>query len=152
MTAENAFRAPTDPVPTELAEARAEASALTDRILELREAYYQRDQVIDDDATYDALIHRLEALEHAHPELQTQDSPTQTVGGRAETTLFAPVEHHKRLSHIRHMKHPVSSAINGFFLGGKHTFDLLPDRYDFFGLTASDCKFTFGGDDLKLSP
>jgi len=77
--------------------ARAEANALTERILELREAYYQRDQVIDDDATYDALMHRLEALEHAHPELQSHDSPTQTVGGRAETTLFAPVEHAERM-------------------------------------------------------
>lgn len=97
MTAENAFRAPTDPVPHELDAARVEAGALTERILELREAYYQRDQVIDDDATYDALIQRLEALEHAHPELQSQDSPTQTVGGRAETTLFAPVEHAERM-------------------------------------------------------
>jgi DNA ligase (NAD+) len=31
------------------------------------------------------------------PELQGQDSPTQTVGGRAETTLFAPVQHAERM-------------------------------------------------------
>jgi DNA ligase (NAD+) len=78
-------------------EARTEAEALTTRILELRDAYYSRDTVLDDDATYDALVRRLEAIEHLFPELQSQDSPTQTVGGRAETTLFAPVEHAERM-------------------------------------------------------
>ena len=78
-------------------EARTEVEALTSRILELRDAYYSRDTVLDDDATYDALVRRLELIEHAFPELQSQDSPTQTVGGRAETTLFAPVEHAERM-------------------------------------------------------
>lgn len=78
-------------------EARDEVEALTTRILELRDAYYSRDTVLDDDATYDALVRRLEAIEHLFPELQSQDSPTQTVGGRAETTLFAPVEHAERM-------------------------------------------------------
>jgi DNA ligase (NAD+) len=78
-------------------EARDEVEALTTRILELRDAYYSRDTVLDDDATYDALVRRLELIEHAFPELQSQDSPTQTVGGRAETTLFAPVEHAERM-------------------------------------------------------
>jgi DNA ligase (NAD+) len=78
-------------------EARTEVEALTSRILELRDAYYSRDTVLDDDATYDALVRRLELIEHVFPELQSQDSPTQTVGGRAETTLFAPVEHAERM-------------------------------------------------------
>ena len=78
-------------------EARDEVETLTTRILELRDAYYSRDTVLDDDATYDALVRRLEAIEHLFPELQSQDSPTQTVGGRAETTLFAPVEHAERM-------------------------------------------------------
>ena len=78
-------------------EARVEVEALTTRILELRDAYYGRDTVLNDDATYDALVRRLELIEHAFPELQSQDSPTQTVGGRAETTLFAPVEHAERM-------------------------------------------------------
>ncbi len=42
-------------------------------------------------------MHQLEALERAYPELQSQDSPTLTVGGRGETTLFAPVEHAERM-------------------------------------------------------
>lgn len=77
--------------------ARAEVEALTSRILELRDAYYARDALLEDDATYDALVRRLELIEHAFPELQSHDSPTQTVGGRAETTLFAPVEHAERM-------------------------------------------------------
>ncbi|MCU1514635.1 MAG: NAD-dependent ligase LigA, partial [Microbacteriaceae bacterium] len=35
--------------------------------------------------------------ERLFPELQSQDSPTQTVGGRAETTLFNPIRHAERM-------------------------------------------------------
>ncbi|MFB7891310.1 NAD-dependent DNA ligase LigA [Microbacterium sp. NPDC056044] len=41
-------------------------------------------------------MHRLEELERLHPELQGQDSPTQTVGA-AESSMFAPVEHAERM-------------------------------------------------------
>ncbi len=78
-------------------QARDEAQALTTRILELRDAYYERDELLEDDATYDALLRRLELIEHEFPELQGQDSPTQTVGGRAATALFAPVTHAERM-------------------------------------------------------
>jgi DNA ligase (NAD+) len=78
-------------------EARAEVERLTTRILELRDAYYSRDTVLEDDATYDAMVRRLELIEHAFPELQSQDSPTQTVGGQADASLFAPVEHAERM-------------------------------------------------------
>ena len=80
-----------------LEDAKVEADALTTRILELRDAYYERDEVLVDDAEYDRMMRRLEQLEHMHPELQGQDSPTQTVGGRAQTTLFAPVQHAERM-------------------------------------------------------
>ena len=93
------------PVPAEietttddqLADARAEAQQLTTRILELRDAYYERDTVLVSDEEYDRMLRRLEELERLYPELQSQDSPTQTVGGRAQTTLFAPVEHAERM-------------------------------------------------------
>jgi len=81
---------------TALAAARAEAEQLTTRILELRDAYYDRDATLVSDAEYDELVHRLEALEREHPELQGQDSPTQTVGGRA-AAQFDPVEHAERM-------------------------------------------------------
>ncbi|POH67601.1 DNA ligase (NAD(+)) LigA [Cryobacterium zongtaii] len=80
-----------------LAAAGEEAASLTTRILEARDAYYERNQVIVSDADYDGLIHRLEELERLFPELASQDSPTQTVGGRAETTLFDPVQHAERM-------------------------------------------------------
>jgi DNA ligase (NAD+) len=81
----------------DLGAAQAEAQQLTTRILELRDAYYERDTVLVSDIEYDRMIHRLEELERLYPELQSQDSPTQTVGGRAQTTLFAPVEHAERM-------------------------------------------------------
>lgn len=80
-----------------LTDAADEVERLTIRINEARDAYYERDTVIISDAEYDELMHRLEALERAYPELQSQDSPTLTVGGRGETTLFAPVEHAERM-------------------------------------------------------
>jgi DNA ligase (NAD+) len=80
----------------DLAAAKREADDLTARILELREAYYERDTVLVDDAEYDAMMRRLEELEHLHPELQGQDSPTQTVGG-AVAKLFDPVRHAERM-------------------------------------------------------
>ena len=81
----------------ELDVAKTEAVQLTERILELREAYYDKDAAIASDAEYDGLMHRLEELERLFPELQSQDSPTQTVGGPTERTLFAPITHAERM-------------------------------------------------------
>ncbi len=56
-----------------------------------------RYHVLDDpeisDAEYDELMRELRALEERFPELVTEDSPTQRVGGAPVTDLFAPVEH-----------------------------------------------------------
>jgi DNA ligase (NAD+) len=82
---------------SELAAAKVEADEVTGRILELREAYYQRDALLVSDEEYDQLMLRLEELERLFPELQSQDSPTQTVGGRAETRLFDPVVHAEQM-------------------------------------------------------
>ena len=79
-----------------LSAAAAEVADLTTRILELRDAYYERDEVLVSDEEYDGLMRRLEELERLFPELQGQDSPTQTVGGRA-ATLFDPVTHAERM-------------------------------------------------------
>ncbi|WP_363432729.1 NAD-dependent DNA ligase LigA [Microbacterium sp. LWH3-1.2] len=84
---------PSDPGPEA---SRTEAQELTDRILHARDAYYGRNAELVDDATYDGWMHRLEELERLHPELQGQDSPTQTVGA-AESSMFAPVEHAERM-------------------------------------------------------
>jgi DNA ligase (NAD+) len=61
----------------------------------LRDALY-RYHVLSDpdisDAEYDELFRELERLEQDHPDLRTDDSPTQTVGARA-AAAFAPVAH-----------------------------------------------------------
>jgi DNA ligase (NAD+) len=79
-----------------LEQARAEAAALVDRITGARDAYYGRDAEIVDDATYDGWMQRLEAIERLHPELQGQDSPTQSVGA-AQATGLATIEHAERM-------------------------------------------------------
>jgi len=54
--------------------------------------YYAENRPEVSDAEYDRLWRELVALEQAHPELVTPDSPTQRPGGRRAET-FAPVEH-----------------------------------------------------------
>jgi DNA ligase (NAD+) len=69
------------------------------RVRELREAieqhnyrYYVLDDPLIPDSEYDRLMRELQALEAAHPELVTADSPTQRVGG-APSATFEEVEH-----------------------------------------------------------
>lgn len=76
--------------------ARERVSALREQIAELADAYYNRDASPLSDAEYDALVQELRGLEEAHPELESQDSPTQTVGGGV-SSLFAPVVHLERM-------------------------------------------------------
>lgn len=56
------------------------------------ELYYVHAAPVIADAEFDALMHELQQLEAAHPDLVTPDSPTQRVGGRAVES-FATVEH-----------------------------------------------------------
>ena len=86
-----------DSTPDALSAAAAEAADITTRVLAARDAYYGQDAAVFSDADYDRLVQRLAELERLYPELQSQDSPTQTVGGRAETTLFDPVTHAERM-------------------------------------------------------
>src|SRR2546423_15708573 len=52
--------------------------------------YYELDEPEISDAEYDELVRRLLALEAEHPELVTDDSPTQQPGG---AVTFSPVAH-----------------------------------------------------------
>lgn len=63
---------------TELVE---RAAALRDEIRRHEHLYYVLDDPEISDAEYDRLFRELEDLEHAHPELVSNDSPTQRVGG-----------------------------------------------------------------------
>ncbi|MEP7098652.1 MAG: NAD-dependent DNA ligase LigA, partial [Dokdonella sp.] len=76
-------------------------SAVTpsDRATELRASiedasyrYHVMDEPDIPDAEYDALLRELEALEAAHPELITSDSPTQRVGA-APSGAFGQLQH-----------------------------------------------------------
>src|SRR5215212_2241086 len=69
------------------------------RIRELRgalrrheERYYIQNDPEISDQEFDDLLHELERLEAAHPDLVTRDSPTQRVGGRIAEG-FATVAH-----------------------------------------------------------
>jgi DNA ligase (NAD+) len=72
---------------------------LVQRVGELRQllqnasyAYYVLDNPVLEDAVYDRLYRELQALETAHPELITPDSPTQRVGERPAAQFYS-VEH-----------------------------------------------------------
>jgi DNA ligase (NAD+) len=76
-----------------------DATLAAARILALRaelelhsHRYYVLDQPSIPDAEYDRLFNELKALEAAHPELVTADSPTQRVGGAA-LSAFGEVKH-----------------------------------------------------------
>jgi len=78
-------------------EAHAEAARLRDTIDELANAYYAGNESVVTDAEYDALMRRLDDIEREFPEVQSQDSPTQRVGGTTDSRLFDPVVHRERL-------------------------------------------------------
>ena len=71
---------------------KAEVSELRSEISGHNRRYYERQAPSISDSEYDALMARLRALEDAHPELKTPDSPTQKVGG-AVSSSFAPAKH-----------------------------------------------------------
>ncbi len=75
-----------------MASPKLRAERLREEIRRHEVAYYVRDAPTISDADYDKLVRELEALERAHPELVTPDSPTQRVGG-TPSELFAPATH-----------------------------------------------------------
>jgi len=74
------------------AEPDARAAELRALIEHHDQRYYSLDDPEVGDEAYDALMDELRALEAAHPELVTADSPTQRVGGRP-AERFEPVAH-----------------------------------------------------------
>jgi DNA ligase (NAD+) len=74
--------------------------------------YYVLDDPEIPDVEYDRMFRELQALEDAHPELRTEDSPTQRVGG-------APVD---GFSEVRHLL-PMLSLDNAFTAEELQSFD-----------------------------
>ena len=80
------------PEPTDKAQAAIEVEALRTRLNHWAHQYYVQDAPTVPDAEYDRAYRELQALEAAHPELITADSPTQRVIGAVMDGL-APVRH-----------------------------------------------------------
>lgn len=70
----------------------ARAAELRAQIEDANYRYHVLDAPSIPDAEYDRLLRELEALEFAHPELRTADSPTLRVGARSDSA-FAEVTH-----------------------------------------------------------
>jgi DNA ligase (NAD+) len=64
-----------------------QVARLREQIERANNAYYVQDAPEISDAEYDRLFRELQALEAAHPELQSPDSPTQRIGATAATSL-----------------------------------------------------------------
>ncbi len=60
--------------------------------------YYVLDDPVVTDAQFDVLMQKLKALELAHPELVTADSPTQRVGGEARPFITKIRREHRMFS------------------------------------------------------
>jgi DNA ligase (NAD+) len=69
------------------------AAELRRQIAFHNERYYGDDSPAISDADYDLLIRELAALETAHPDVRSAESPTATVGTAPLSATFAPVAH-----------------------------------------------------------
>ncbi|WP_051495154.1 NAD-dependent DNA ligase LigA [Nocardia nova] len=78
------------------ADERTAWQQLAEQVREHQFRYYVRDAPIISDGEFDKLFQRLLAMEEAHPDLRTPDSPTQLVGGGFETG-FTAVDHLERM-------------------------------------------------------
>ena len=78
------------------AEAKKRHAELAAEIRRHDFAYYVEARPTISDPDYDRLYRELADLEHAFPDLRTEDSPTQRVGG-------APLDGFQSVSHLRPM-------------------------------------------------
>jgi len=73
-------------------EAKQQVTALSERLHYYNEQYYLHDTSVVSDYEFDQLLAQLQALENDFPDLKTDDSPTQRVGGGI-TKNFQTVQH-----------------------------------------------------------
>ncbi len=85
---------PTDPIDPDV---RREWQLLADEVRGHQFRYYVKDAPVISDGEFDKLLGELTALEEAHPELRTPDSPTQLVGGAGFATDFSSADHLERM-------------------------------------------------------
>ncbi|MEX1026656.1 MAG: NAD-dependent DNA ligase LigA [Candidatus Paceibacterota bacterium] len=77
-------------------EAKQEIEALREGIAFHDHKYYVENNPVISDTVYDKLFHRLQELEDQFPEFQSNDSPTQRIGGE-------PLDELKRIEHTAPM-------------------------------------------------
>ena len=92
---------------------QAQARRLREQLHAHAHRYYVLDEPSIPDAEYDRLFQQLQALESAHPDLKTPDSPTQRVGGQA-LTAFTPVRHGVPMLSIRTETDTEASGADNF--------------------------------------
>ena len=103
-----------------------QASALRETLAQHAHRYYVLDQPVLPDAEYDRLFKALQAIEAAHPELLTADSPTQRVGGKA-LAQFAPVRHRVPMLSIRTETDTEATGAQNFDIRIRKELGLAPD-------------------------
>jgi DNA ligase (NAD+) len=85
----------------------ARAAWLREQIEYHNRRYFELDDPEISDADFDALVRELRALEEAHPDLVTPDSPTRHVGGAPVSATFAPVAHRVPMMSLDNAFEPV---------------------------------------------
>ncbi|ABE49671.1 NAD-dependent DNA ligase LigA [Methylobacillus flagellatus] len=111
------------PAPAGLAE-KVEALRATIRRYDYE--YYVLNAPSVPDSEYDRVFRELKALEDAHPELVTPDSPTQRVGGAAMAELM-PVRHHVPMLSIETETDTTPQGAYNFDARVRKKLGLLPE-------------------------
>ncbi len=98
----------------ELKDAYKRAQELRELIEYHNEKYYNQDDPEIEDFEYDALTRELKQLESEFPQIISEDSPTQKVGGAAQGK-FSPVEHTVKMESLQDVfdKEEVVSFVKG---------------------------------------
>jgi DNA ligase (NAD+) len=99
MRTQDLFAAPAPKTPSPIVDAQR-LQALRAQLHRYAHQYYVLDAPTVPDAEYDRLFQELQALEGAHPDWVTPDSPTQRVGGKP-LAQFATVRHAVPMLSIR---------------------------------------------------
>ena len=102
------------------------AAELRARLQRAAHQYYTLDAPELPDAEYDRLFQQLQAIEAAHPELRTPDSPTRRVGGAILDSL-ASVRHAVPMLSIRTETDTTAAGAEAFDARVRRELKLAPD-------------------------
>lgn len=111
----------------QIQEAENRAAELRRTIEKHNHNYYDLDQPTIEDDEYDALMRELRGIEQKFPQLLTADSPTQRVGGTANSS-FEKVTHTVQMGSLQDVfsEEEVRSFLAGVMEQGAHEFSVEP--------------------------